>query len=335
VAGSELETALTLLRTHHKDHAKRLLREHDLSGSGDWETLIERVEHGVTDKTIPLDSLVATLDAAEEHGHQHVFLYHLAKSKRAALADVKRVEKAAQKEGLDGVFNVRTRVVDVPRKPVCTSIRHDGERLRLKWVERRAWEEPLEGRDEQEGNVVWRGFEQHEARAVNTLRFDFESGDVELRISDAGKVSRRDYKRRLDGYAVETRWLLDWDELEKVSVARALPHIKVADGKEVRVRANTYFTARGMKVSFTSDASTTDVREDPVYQAGDTEASKEGQDHRLLNVYWLPGDHIPLTREVHTYLYADGEGNELRLSADYSEEEVAYVLSRIRDLARP
>jgi len=334
VASSEVEIALKLLRTHHKDHAKRLLREHKLSGSGDWEALIERVERGVADETIPFDTLVATLDAAEEHGHQHVFLYHLPKSKRAALADVKRVEKAAQKEGLDGVFNVRTRVVDLPKKPVCTSIRHDGEHIRVKWVERREWEEPLDG-DEQEGSVVWRGFQQHEARAVNTLRIDLDSGDVELRISDAGKESRKDYKSRLEGYTEETEWLLDWDDLEKVSMARALPRIKGADGEEVRVRANTYFTARGAKVSCTSDASTSDVREDPVYKAGDTEAKKEGQDHRLLNVYWLPGDQIPLTREVHTYLYADGEGNELRLSADYSEEEVAYVLSRIRDLARP
>lgn len=333
MAGSELEIALTLLRTHHKDHAKRLLREHDLSGSGDWEMVIERVRRAVTDRTISLDALVATLDAAEEHGHQHVFLYHLPKTKRAVLVDVKRVEKEAQKEGLDDVFNVRTRVVDMPKKPVCASIRHDGQHIRVKWVERRAWEEPL-GRDEQEGNVVWKGFKQLEARAVNTLRVDLKSGDVELRISDAGKESRTDYKRRLESHAAETAWLLNWDALEKVSIGRALPRIKVAKN-EVRVRANVYFTARGMKASFTSDASGSDVRQDPVYQAGDTEAIKEGQDHRLLNVYWLPGDQIPLTREVHTYLYADGEGNELRLSADYSEEEVAYVLSRIRDLARP
>jgi len=101
------------------------------------------------------------------------------------------------------------------------------------------------------------------------------------------------------------------------------------------VRANVYFTARGMKASFASDAAGSDVRQDPVHQAGDSEAINEGQDRRLLNVYWLPRNWTPLTREVHTYLYADGKGNELRLSADYTEDEGAYVLSRTRDLARP
>lgn len=332
MAGSETETALELLRTHHKDHVKRLLRNHNLSASGDWDTVIDRVRGAVTRRTITLESLAAVLDAAEEHGHQHVFLYDLPKGERAQLTDIQAVEKAAQKEGLGAVFNVRTRLVDMPKAPVCTSIRHDGSLIRLKWVERRTWEEPLQ-RDRTEGTVVWRGFQQHEARAVNTLRVDLKNGTVELRISDAGKESRRDYKERSAGYTKETGWLLDWNKLVKLSIGNALPKVKKAKD-EVRVRANVYLTARGMKASFTSDASDSDLREDPVYAAGDTEAIKEGQDHRLLNVYWLVRDGAPLTKEVHTYLYADGEGNELRFSADHTEEEVAYVLSRIRDFAR-
>jgi len=334
VATVELEVALALLREQHKDHAQRLLKEHGLPSSGTWDDLLDRLRRAVTKDTVPFDEVVSTLDSAEEHGHHHVFLYDLPATRGLPIRDVATIKRLVGKEGLENVFNTRTRIIDKPPKPVCTSIRHDGTRIRVKWVERRVWEEFLKGKDRVEGSVRWRGFEQHDARAVNTVRIDLDSGTVEVRISDAGKENRKDYKERLEEYGRTMAWLMKWDVLQKVPIARAIPRIKGVDKQEVQVRANVYQTARGMTASFTSDAADSDVREDPVYRAGDTEANKEGQDHRLLNVNWLPRPGTPLTRKVHTYLYGDGVGNEVRFSADCTEEEVTHVLHRIREFAR-
>jgi len=329
----EVDVALELLGQHHKDHARRLLRDHGLAISGSREALLDRVRDAIRRGVIGFDQLVALLDEVEEHGHHHVFLYTLTPPQRTALADIDHVKSLATKHGLATVLNARTRVVDMPSEPVCTSVRHDSHRLRMKWVERRVWEEALPGRDRVEGAVRWRALQRHEARAVNTLRVDLAPGEVQLRVSDAGKQSRTDYANKLTEYAAATAWLLDWDALQRIPIEHAIPPIKLAE-EEVRVRGNTYFTVQGTKASFTSDAADSDVRSDRVYQAGDVAAQRDGQDHRLLNVYWLPREGTPLTREVHTYLYADGLGNEVRFSADCTEEEVSYVLSRIREFAR-
>jgi len=330
----DLEVALSLLRGHNKEHAKKLLRDHSLPVSGNWDELVYRLRASVSKGTVSLDEIVATLDSIEEYGHQHVFLYDMPQARRVELS-VRRVKGLAEQEGFGNVFNVRTRIVDLPQKLICTSIRHDGAQLRLKWVERRVWEEPLESGDRVEGSVRWRGFKQHEARAVNTLRINLTTGATELRISNAGKQSRRDYTQRQADYASLTDWLLDWDVLERVSILHAIPRVQQALD-EVSVRGTVYLTAQGVKASFTSPATGLDVRDDPVYQAGYNVARREGQDHRLLNVKWLPKDGTPLREsEIHIYLYADGLGNEVRFPADCNEEEDRYVLSRIRHFARP
>jgi hypothetical protein len=328
----EIDLAISLLRGHHKEHAKELLRAHGLAVSGSWDELEYRLRNGVRKGTLPFEALVATLDAVEEHGHHHVFMYELPDELRPGLG-VRRVEKLVKQEGLDGVYNVRTRVVDMPSTRVCTSVRYNGELLRLKWVVRREWEERIESGDRIEGSVHWRKFERHEARAVNTIGIDLSSSTVELRISDAGKQSRKDYQQSHAEYTDLTAWLLDWEGLDPVLMLHALPRIQQAQ-EEVKVREDTYLTADGAKAKWTSSATDKDVRDDTAYRASDR-ASRAGLDHRLLNVKWLPAEGVPLEREIHTYLYADGLGNEVRFPAACSEDEEAYVLSRIRHFAQP
>lgn len=329
-SAGELHRALTLLEgATNKGTAKALLGEYDLPVSGTWDELKDRLRAAVEGQVLPFEQIVATLDRAEEAGHQHVYLYSLSEPARERLEDAGDLRRRIREAELGNVFNQPTRVIPTPDTTTCVAVKHNVGEMSIKWVERRKWREKVG--EEQEGDLFTITYRIHEGRAVNLLKASAENGTAELRISEVGKLGHSDYKEKEAELLAAAGWLFEESDLRRIQLFKGIPGIVHSD--ETRVRAHHYHTREGTQAAFKSSASEVDLRKDEVYQAGEEAVGDHG-DPRYLNVYWLPAPGTPLGSELHTYIYADHRGNKVRFSTNCTSGEVDYVLGRIREFAQ-
>lgn len=326
----KLDLLIRLLKKHKQDHVRDMLRAAGLARSGSWETLENRIRAAVREDRLTLDNLTSTLDAAEESGRQHVFLYRVPAALRTSVASEAAVRSRARSAGLENRINASSSIIDIPRSPTCTAIRITSAGVRIKWIEKREWTEPLG--TNRVGDELTQRFRLVEGRAVNVLDYDWQAGFIDLRLSNVGRQSRADYIKLRDDYSELCGWLLNLQELESVELFRCMRRL-IDAREEVRARAVRLHTPRGSTASFTSDSAERDLTDDPVFPAA-LGGLTGNADYRIMNAYFLP---LPrgLSREIHVVLYADLAGNEVRFPAECEEGEEKYILARIRELAKP
>jgi hypothetical protein len=319
-----IETVLSLLQKHKKEYVQGFLKERVLRFSGTWETVADRLRASVAKREITIEELIELLDTVEESGRQHIFLYQAAQEFVDELADESRLRRRLRRIDQEHLLNEPTRIVELPAQTRLVKVRKTDSFLRIKWIERRTWLEPV--KTEESGTRVIKEYERMTGRAVILFHLEFRSRLCQFRMTTLEHGSN--YRRKLADYQPQTQQLVQWDVLRSIGLVRA--GLGILQSGEARERHGILDVADGVTAHMISPSESTGFKDSKFYQGG-FEAADGRVSYRYLNVYWLPRNDSPLTREVRTVIYINR--NEVTFPAECREEEVTYVLSRILHFA--
>jgi len=324
---SEEEVAVVLdyLMAHKMAFTQAFLESQGLAYSGTKARLRERLEGYLRDGKVAAEELVALLDNIEGWGDQHIYLYRAPRHLTTRWADESTAKSIVAKAGLGSRFNQRRPLV-LPDEPTLSTIEWNAERLRLIWVEKRQREDRVPSEDYSEGDLVWRAYRVSFSRGVISFYWDFAS---EVAMMLIGRLpSGTVYRHIQDRMAREMRPFLDLAAFEPAPVGRAMHGLWRSH--EARQRQLSVRTPRGGQAGFTSARTPQDIRDDPDLRNARSRLGPEVRGE-LGNYYWLANGN-PLSTELHLKIYANDQ--RVAIFGERTEQEVRYVLSRVRSLCR-
>lgn len=340
ITGADRDTLLDLLFDHRADVIREFLRERECPVSGTKAELRDRISGFVDDGTIPATDLVDLLDEVEGWGNQHIYLYR-APAEADALKEWATADSAVailRRHKLDHLFNRRRRLVLPPSREMVT-VEWSERQVRFVWVEGRVWRErrpDLDRREEPEAvdrfdapagvprSLLFDAYEEFHGRGIIAFEFDLVSGLAGLFIQrlEAGN----NYSAVREQLIEELQPLVNARQFTPIRVGRSIVHLESEPG--VRRRQIEHTTERGSRINYVSSERGQDAFSDPTL-----EQARRGAGARVVgrlgNFYWrLPDEE----REIHVKLYAADQ--RVGLFGEYSEQEVRYVLRRIRKYCR-
>lgn len=333
----ELGLLLTYLGSHNKIYIQDFLKERGLPYSYRKSELANKLIEHLENDIISLSDLVALLDNIEGWGRQQIYLYNAPGALSARWRDPGYVRRKLADTGCPDLLN-QSRPLILPAEPTLSTIEFNNNRIRFIWVNRRTWYVPVSERDLPEldntrllGNpqdqLVWRPYRLKMARGLIVFEWNLNTNDAMMLIQQL--PSGRKYNPIRDEFEGYLRAFFDIDSFEKIRVSSALLGIEASG--ETRRHHMTY---RSM-VNRGTMAVTSPRRENDVLDAD--LAIKRARDALgvdgaglLGNFYWTPRAGRP-SKELYTQLYGEEEDDQrVGILAEHTEENVRYVLSRIR-----
>ena len=206
-----------------------------------------------------------------------------------------------------------------------SSVEWTKDRVRFIWVEKREWNLRRDDLDSEEDGVLYKAYEDKVARGVTSFDWNLATGQAALMIQRLPSGERYDEIRQDYEDAIEDA--VHISNFTRVKITKAIKKLEKSD--EVNNRQVAHETGQGGRAQFTSKSRKTDAFDDP-----DLKKSRDalGQTSSVLgNFYWQEKDG-KLDRQLHTKLYASDQ--RVGVFGECTEEEVQYVLSRIRHFGR-
>lgn len=319
-----IENLLNLLLSHKKEYIQNFLKQKGLHYSYAKPILKEKIKEWIEKGTLDQEELIVLLDRIEEYGNQHVYLYINTSNYIKHLKKENFVKGRLEKLGLDKLYN-KSKPLLVPDSPTVATIIHNEHVLKIKWVEKRRWNELL--KEEIIGDKLIRTYQIHTTRGVTIFRVDLITGDADLLIQKLPRGTN--YAEVKERYENEIRKILDLDTFSLLNIKSSVR--KIEHSGEVERRQTNFETVAGGKISFKSRSRGADYTTDPSLRNA-RHALGERVSGLLGNFYWLPKDGNPLNRKIHTHVY--GWDSRVGIFGECSEKEVNYVLSRVRYFAQ-
>lgn len=318
----EVDVLLNLLLSHKKEYIQDFLRGKELPYSYTKTVLKEKIKEEIANEVFKQEELIALLDKIEEYGNQHVYLYINTSDYISKLRDEGFVQQNLRKSGLEGLYN-KSKPLLLPETPTVASIIHNRRALKIKWVEKRRWNELI--KEEIKGDKLIRIYQIHTTRGVTIFRIDLVSGNADLLIQRLPRGTN--YTEVKERYEDKVRKIVDLDTFSLLNIKSSIR--KIEDSGEAERRQTNFETIAGGKISFKSRSRGVDYTTDPSLSAA-RHALGERVSGLLGNFYWLP--KTPLARKIHTHVY--GGDSRVGVFGECSEQEVNYVLSRVRYFAQ-
>jgi len=312
----EIELLLDLVLSHKKDYLRDFLRIKDQPVSGTKDKLRQRLIENLESSRISDSELVRLLDQIEGSGNQHIYLQTCSNTYLSKLKQKDDFFSHLTGLGYQELYN-REKSLLLPKEPTISSILHDDRWLKIKWVERRDWYELLS--DEIEDGLRIKKYKPHVSRGITVFRTDLASGNAELMIQRLPRGTNYDAVR--DRYNSELGRILDLNAFSLIDVGRSIR--KIEDSGEVEKRSCNYLTVAGGRVAFRSRSRGSDYGLDPSLNRARS-ALGTNVSGVLGNFYWLPCSQ--LESKIHSHIYP----NRVGIFGECTEQEVNYVLSRIR-----
>ena len=321
----ELELLLDLIFSHKLDHVRNFLQVRQLPKSGNRGELRERLESALASGRVVPTALVWLLDSIEGFGNQHIYLYQASASLAEQFKSTDKVRSLLTALGVNHFYNHEDPVF-LPDVPTLAGVSHDSDYLRVKFVERRTWYEPLEETHErhvEHGTVLVKRYKLYQSRGVTMFRLNLHTGHAELMIQRLPSGTK--YAAIRDAYKDRLAGIINFDSLAAVTTAGAI--LRIEQSGEVERRATNFETPAGSRTSYKSRARGADYNNDEAIRRsrealGTDVAGEQG------NFYWLPDN--TLARRIHTYVYKD----RIAILGECVEQEVDYILSRVRGFAQ-
>ena len=315
--------------SHRKAAVQDFLRERNLPIHGTKGEIQERVESQIN-KEISAEDLITFLDQVEGWGNQHIYMYDAPDGEKNVWKSEAKAKARLKKMGHDELFNKRIPLV-LPDKPTLSSVEWNAGRVRFIWIEKRKWTQRREDLD-QDGSVVgvqakisFKAYEDKVSRGITAFDWNLSTGSAALLIQRL--PSGECYDEMRINYESVLEDAIHIGDFARLKITTAIK--KLEKSNEVRNRQVAHETQRGGRVQFTSKARSEDAYQDP-----DLKSSRDalGQTSSVLgNFYWQ--EKLPhLSREIHTKLYATDQ--RVGIFGECTEEEVQYVLSRVRYFSR-
>lgn len=330
-----VDLMLKLLPQCRNQHlVKDFLRQRGFPSSArSWGDLVEdRLRPIVEDRSLSYEELVTLFNAAEEYGHQHVFLYRCPRAKVRTLANRSRVDHALSSVGLDALSNAprlvegtppdRMELVDVrvsasPREPA----------LVVKAVETRVVYEPWDRKESK--TVLTKRWRRSEERCVNVAQLNAD-GLLEIRIASRSNTSK--YRDDINAIQDLISPFLPPARFEPVRLAKAKRRMwedRSQLAGELRHSEAVVRNSAGFAITAATGAEQDDLYEDPGSAAGLDAFSEHGAIlHEKANVWFKAQSNHNPSKDIHVLV--DGEPNELAITANCTRKDHEYVIKRIR-----
>ena len=322
-----------------KEFLQALLKEKGLAFSGTKEQIRERVANYLKDEELTIQDLVNFLDSVEGWGDQSIYIY----SAPTYLINQWRKDNSSLKEsirsaGWGKIINVK-RTLFLPEEPELSTITLTDRLIQFTWVEKHEWFQRTRDFDDVEGDIVLRAFRRNLERRVTRFEVDLTTGICLMTIpkisnlptnADDGEDEKKlgKYEKIRDGFEEKLTKVLPISSFKKFSLKKTIEKLQESD--EVMRRENVFETPDRSQIRLLSASSDIDTREDIRVEAlrSKIPADTPGT---AGNYKWLPSKG-GLGREIGVKLY--GLENRVAINVQCTEEEVRYVLSRIRKLGQ-
>ena len=324
------EQLLQYVFSHRKTTVQDFLRERNQPINGTKGEIRERLEDHIDANEVSAEDLIALLDRVEGWGNQHIYMYDAPAGEMKIWKSEAKAKERLKKIGHEELFNKRIPLV-LPDEPTLSSVEWSAGRVRFIWIEKRKWTQRREDLDHDgsaigvQHTISFKAYEDKVSRGITAFDWNLTTGAAALMIQRLPSGERYDEIRTNYESALEDA--IHIGDFAPTKITKAIKRLEKST--EVRNRQVSHETQRGGRVQFTSKSRKVDAFEDP-----DLKSSRDalGQTSSVLgNFYWQ--EKLPhLAREIHTKLYAID--HRVGIFGECTEEEVQYVLSRIRYFSR-
>ena len=319
------------------DVIRQFLSEKNLPRSGTKPELREKIENWLGEGNLQYEDLVLFLDRIAPWGKQHIILYNGPDSEVRKWCEKEKAENILNNAKLTKYLNSKLLLM-LPEKLSFSSIEYSDKRLRILAVKRReAWERAEKYDQEesiQEGKLELRAFLIQVTRAVVVFTWDFISNNASLQITQL--PSREKYEDVENELASLMEGFLDLSRFDKLNlrpVIKKLHELEQKGSPEARSHTIAYQSAGGRKITAESPTPEDSVLgEDRIDTA--LESIRSQSVGHIGNFYWLPtsANSNPLRKEIHTIIV--GNKSRINFTTPNEEDDVEYVLSRVRALSQ-
>lgn len=324
-----------------KNQIEPFFREIGISPNGSKAELRNRLESRLNEGAVSYSRLIAYIDLLEPWGAQHVYLLNGPKLE-SWLLDGWRVEASfhslLKKNKVIRFLNNRLPLI-LPENLSLSSIEHRNDRLRVTAVEKRESferDEDLDSEENSDGDKVeYRAFRRIVTRGIISFEWQFGANIAMLQISQLPtRFTYEDAYKRF--YNLIRPWL-DLSMFEKIDMRPAIGYLHKTEGAkhdEIRSHGIEYISIGGRRLSGKSASSQHSLLGEQVID----NALNNVRDHgtgQSGNFFFLPsntGSVHTLSAEVHCLINA--EQSRVNFPTDNTEEDVRYVLRRIRQACR-
>lgn len=303
-----------------------------------WKTLKDqRILPAINDKRFTEDDLLILLRDAEEHGHQHVFLYHCAPQYVIDLLNRERVRSVLHHRGMLSVIDSPD-LLNQPASPTIAEVRFEqsplgGEALVIKLVETRIYKHQV--RNETIGSRLYIEYELKPERCVNIARMHSD-GTLELRIhehaaSDGSKTGIR-YEQAIKAFRAQIDHIIPFgifgeESLKKAKEALWANRESLTSG--IRFSDSTMRNDSGVTVRAAARSQSTNLSDDEAATNSlDAFMSHKDSFYDSWNLWWQKSEHGPPSKEIHVRL--SGMVHEFAITIHCSGQDYDYVFRDIK-----
>jgi hypothetical protein len=307
--------------SHKLDFVKEYFRSKEVSFSFRKDILNSKLNEGIDDGTFSLAELIELLDRIEEFGNQHIYLFNCNTEYIKILRNAEYIKDRLRLRNLEKLYNTENFLI-LPNESTLTSVIHNDNILKFKWVEKRVWKDPLDERIEDDKLV--KTYQINLARGITTFRINLVSGNAEIMIQRLPKGAN--YESIKDDYLDEISKYIEVHSLVPLGLRRSIKLLEESD--EVDKRQIDLETIEGGRVAYKSRDTRSDYQSDAILSRSRTALGNNVSGNRG-SFYWKANGI--LERPILTHIYA--KDNRLGIFGQRIESEVNYVLSRVRYFA--
>lgn len=331
------------LSGYNNENLIEILKKHKIRYSGHNKSdLLKSIKLNLMHNTSSIDTIINYIDEIEEHGNQHVYLYKCNNNYLKQLASEEYVKKILTENGVINLYN-NSKVVFLPEKPVLSSVKHDKNQLKFKWVVKKESNKLVycgttEGEFDKQvksylSNHLEDGINSDDEleikisrklihRSITIFSIDLISGYAELKIHKLHSGSN--YSEIQQEYLNKLEKFIDVDHFEGSNITSVFGGL--SGNKDILTRKETDKVIRGGTMNLTSSNRKSGIRNDKVLNRA-KDAVKDEVYPNYGSYYFEANGTIK--KSLHVTLYQ--EDNRIGIHRICDKPEVDYVLSRIRD----
>ncbi|MCD6406647.1 SAP domain-containing protein [Candidatus Aerophobetes bacterium] len=323
------------------DIIREFLRERNLTRSGTKPELRQRIEQHIEEGKLTYTELVNFIDRFAPLGKQHVYLYDGPENEVSQWRDEKYVREIIENNGLIELLISELPLILPQELTISTIEYHSSSEFKIYAVQKReGYERKPEydtttTRDNRE--ILLKAYEHIVTRLVVIFRWNLVANTATLQISQLPSSQKYEDVEIQFSQLVEN-WL-NFSAFEKVSLRRTINKLfeLERDGSpEARSHNFSFLSPGGRKVDARSPTPDDSVFGEELIDNAMNYVEKNGVGN-LGNFYWLPNyvnpnNNNPLTSEVHTIIV--GKHNRINFTTNNRQEDIEYVLSRVRILSQ-
>lgn len=336
---TQRELLLTYLTSHKMVYIQDFLKDRGLAYSYRKSELPDKLTEYLDGNEIELSDLVELLNTIEGWGKQQIYLYNAPSALSARWRDPAYARQRLEDAGYLDLLN-QSKPLILPTEPTLSTIQVNQGVIRFIWIERRTWRVRVPDQDQVrnlndtelpddifQDQIIWQAYRVKMARGLIIFEWNLNTNDAMMLIQQL--PSGRKYKALRDQFEGYLRQFFDIDSFEKVRLSSALPGIETS-GETRRQHMTFRSTDNRGKIAVTSPRKEQDVFNDDTVINRARVAVGDDATGLLGNFHWTPNAGRP-GEELYTQIYGeDDDDQRVGILAEHTEENVRYVLSRIR-----